>query len=1119
MLGETPFLPEVLPEVLPDLLLKNRAFAEAAKDLWSGKSISVDAVFGSACALAVQAISLSQKKGNTESVLVLVPNTEQLDRLEDDLRLFSDDQADVLVFPPLDNLPASVFGSDFDKTSDDLEESDTSRFFALADDLFGQRIRTLKRLVRLEQKKSIIVSSISSVLQPVPSKELLKERNRTLAVGDQVDLENLRRFLVDGGYHNTSAVDLPGEFAIRGYILDLFAPDWEQPVRIEFFGDEIEAIRRFDIATQRSLEIVTEIFLTRILPEEAVGANLFDYLSSETPIVLVEPREFELSGQNYLERLKNPTSLPKLSDLMRQILEHPTASFSNLSEGIEDAHVRLPVSSIERLHGNLETVSRELDLLDQEQILIFCPTEAEKERLTELFADLKPQKEGRLHLMSGRLSGGFKIRTERQKTDEDIVLISSGQLFDRHDIRRPKRRQLGQVIDSFLDLKPGDFVVHVGHGVARYKGIEILSKGRHEEEHLHLEFADSQALYVPISKIGLVQKYVAGTRHRPKLAKLGGQLWAKHKKTVQEAVFDLAEEMIELQARREAQPGIAFPPDSGWQKEFDASFPFRETDDQLSAIESVKHDMELSRPMDRLLCGDVGFGKTEVAIRAAFKAVDAGYQVAVLVPTTILAEQHARTFSERMCEYPITVASLSRFQTKQEQKQIVEDLALGKIDIVIGTHRIVSSDIAFHNLGLVVIDEEQRFGVQHKERLKTFRESVDVLTMTATPIPRTLHFSLLGIREISNLETPPEDRLAVETRLIRFNDDIIRRAVFRELNREGQIYFVHNRVHDIEEFASRIQRIVPECRIGIGHAQMPDDELESVMSSFVKHEFDMLISTTIIESGLDIPNANTIFIDEADRYGLADLHQLRGRVGRYKHQAYCYLLLARNQMLNSQAAKRLRAIEEYAHLGSGFHLAMRDLEIRGAGNILGTQQSGHIAAVGYEMYCQFLEMAVRTLKQLPPKTVIDVELDLPGLSLIPMAYVADHRVKIDLYRRLARISTLDEWTDLQNEILDRFGSPPVEVERLLTHSKIRVLAHAYRIRRIGLEAGLAGDSGYVVLGYVSQPQMDRLAEKLKKEGSTIRLTDDRYAYVPMPPNLSKESEPEAVLDLVVRILS
>ncbi len=1140
--------------IFTDILQRDPAWAEALAALKSGNSISVEGVLGGSCAPAAVSIGKTVRK----TVLLVVPNEAILERTLGDFEIFSEHE--VYFFP---QQKLSQQAQSISDTAKDAE-SENATVFALADDQFGQRIRTLKHLAdRLKPFEnsgscdglvlnlegdipaSIVVSSIAALLQPVPPPKMLAERTLRLAVGEKIELEKFRRFLVEGGYHSTPAVDLPGEFAVRGYILDIFAPDWNQPVRVELFDDEIESIRHFDVVTQRSLpnaqEPVSEISLTRLLPNESTGASLTDYLPKDAVVILLEPRLLEQEGRAFLDMAcpKNPLVPPleedednyyrSISSVFRELLKHPTATFSNLAEGLEDVHVRLPVASVERLHGNLETVKRELDFCDTEQIFIFCPTEAESTRLAELLADLTPAKEGRLFFPVGQLSEGFKLRaggelkvkpndSQLSTPNSQFLLLAAGQLFDRHDLRRPKRRQLGQVIDSFLDLQPGDFVVHVSHGIARYRGIETLTKGQQEEEHLHLEFADSQVLYVPISKIGLVQKYVAGGRHKPKLAKIGGALWARHKKAVQEAVFDLAEEMIDLQARRGALPGTAFPPDSSWQSEFDAAFPFRETNDQLLAIEAVKRDMELARPMDRLLCGDVGFGKTEVAVRAAFKAVDAGYQVTVLVPTTILAEQHARTFSERMKDFPITVAALSRFQSPKEQKRIVEELALGKIDIVIGTHRIVSKDIRFHHLGLVVIDEEQRFGVAHKERLKTLRDSVDVLTMTATPIPRTLHFSLLGIREISNLETPPENRLAVETRLIRYSEDVIRSAVLRELDRGGQIYFVHNRVQDIDEFADRIQRIVPECRIGVGHAQMEDGELEKVMCAFVKHEFDMLISTTIIESGLDIPNANTMFIDEASRYGLADLHQLRGRVGRSTRQAYCFLVLPRNQMLTSQAAKRLRAIEEYAHLGSGFHLAMRDLEIRGAGNILGTQQSGHIATVGYEMYCQFLEAAVRALKRMPPKTTIDVELDLPGLALIPENYVTDQRIKIDLYRRLTRVATLEECADLEAEILDRFGPSPAPVQRLLVHSKIRVLAHEHRIRAIRLEDGLAGDSGYVVLEYVAPRLIRLLADYVKSLGMAMRLTDDHHAFVPMPKNLSRNADPDAVLELVVKIL-
>jgi transcription-repair coupling factor (superfamily II helicase) len=546
--------------------------------------------------------------------------------------------------------------------------------------------------------------------------------------------------------------------------------------------------------------------------------------------------------------------------------------------------------------------------------------------------------------------------------------------------------------------------------------------------------------------------------------------------------------MLELQASRAARPGIAFPGDTDWQREFDASFPYDETQDQLTTIEAIKHDMHRPRPMDRLLCGDVGYGKTELAMRAAFKAVDAGYQVAILVPTTILAEQHLRTFTARMAEFPFEIAALSRFCTPRQQSEIIARLEEGSVDIVVGTHRLAQSDVRFHNLGLVIIDEEQRFGVEVKERLKALRQIVDVLTMTATPIPRTLHMSLLGLRDISNLETPPADRLAVETRVARFDAEIIRHAVLRELSRGGQIYFVHNRVNDIESLARRLRQIVPEARLAIGHGQMAEHELERVMVDFVDHRFDILLATTIVESGLDIPNANTMFIDEADRYGLADLHQLRGRVGRYKHRAYCYLLLDPNKHLNPNAAKRLRAIEEFSDIGAGFAIAMRDLEIRGAGNILGTEQSGHIALVGYEMYCDLLEQTVRRLQSLPPKTTVDVDVDLPLESYIPRTYVPDMRLKIDLYRRLARVTTHDELGDLRSELLDRFGAPPPLVERLLALSEVRILAHGWRVRSIHRE------DAYVVFAYADAAMMRRLAAR---NGKRLRVVDDRTAYLPI----------------------
>jgi transcription-repair coupling factor (superfamily II helicase) len=612
----------------------------------------------------------------------------------------------------------------------------------------------------------------------------------------------------------------------------------------------------------------------------------------------------------------------------------------------------------------------------------------------------------------------------------------------------------------------------------------------------------------------LVQKYVGGAKTEPELSKFGGTSWQNRKARVQEAVLDLASDMIQLQALREAEPGTAFPPDSEWQAEFEASFPYRETPDQLTSIAEIKVDMQRPRPMDRLLCGDVGYGKTELAIRATFKTIDNGRQVAVLVPTTVLAEQHYRTFSQRLAEYPFTVECLSRFRSSGEQKRIVERLKKGGIDIIIGTHRLVSADVQFKDLGLVIIDEEQRFGVDHKERLKHLRQKVDVLTMTATPIPRTLHLSLLGIRDISNLETPPPDRLAIETRIARFDKQLIRHAVLRELNRDGQVYFVHNRVQNIHEIASRLEQIVPEARIAIVHGQMAADELEHEMVRFVRREADILVATTIIESGLDIPNANTIFINQADNYGLADLHQLRGRVGRYKHRAYAYLLLDSDRTVTPNAARRLKAIEEFTELGAGFKIALRDLEIRGAGNILGTQQSGHIAAVGYELYCQLLENAVRTLKQQPLRTPLEVHVDLPWSAYLPRDYVQGQRLRIEVYRRLARVRRLDRLEDFRQEMHDRFGALPEPAEWLLRLAELRLLATHWKIAAIHLEksAEIGSSATDVVLGYRNPRRIQALAAQSK---GRVRIVDDESAYFRLT---AKEMEPLALFAALKSLL-
>ncbi|MEN6459089.1 MAG: transcription-repair coupling factor [Thermoguttaceae bacterium] len=1080
---------------LVERLERQQDFAEIVASLEKGNAATLDGVWGSSCALVAATLAAHAPA----TLVVVCSQVEQVDELIDDLALFS--QIKPSPFPAWESPERPIH-----------------------DEVFGQRIHLLKLLADVEghgatPAPKLVVTSIQSLLQPVPSRETLQRQTRSLRVGDALAVADLARWMTESGLVNTPAVDLPGEFAVRGGIVDIFAPDWDWPVRVEFFGDEIESIRRFEIASQRSLASLASVDVTILGPAAGDRSHLADYLPPQSWFLLIEPMDLEQQGRQYLERVDGrpgspdaqisananvPSTVPSplsplpfpqfhtVSDVLRQVFRFPSVAASAVATASLETTCRLRVESVERFSGDMNRVRDELDEAGAgQQLFVVCQTDAEVQRLGDIFGATQAARESRLHLLIGTLHHGFRLVSDR------IVLLSSGELFHRTDLRRPTGRRLSRVIDSFLELREGDLVVHVGHGIARYRGLRLLEKNGQAEEHLELEFAGRTKLYVPAAKIGLVQKYVGGSKSRPTLAKLGGRMWERQKGRVEQAVTDLAADMLELQAARSARPGIAYPLDTEWQREFDASFPYQETVDQLVTIDAIKRDMCLPRPMDRLLCGDVGYGKTELAMRAAFKAVDAGFQVAVLVPTTLLCEQHERTFTARMAEFPFEIASLSRFAAKRRQSQIIRGLEEGSIDVVIGTHRLAQPDVRFHNLGLVIIDEEQRFGVEVKERLKALRGIVDVLTMTATPIPRTLHMGLLGLRDISNLETPPEDRLAVETRVGRFDPELVRQAVLRELNRGGQIFFVHNRVEDIEVVARRLRQIVPEARLAVAHGQMNENELEHVMLAFLDRRCDLLLATTIVESGLDIPNANTIFIDEADRYGLADLHQLRGRVGRYKHRAYCYLLIDPNKNLSPTAAKRLRAIEEFSRLGAGFAIAMRDLEIRGAGNILGAEQSGHIAAIGYELYCDLLEQAVGRLRSLPPKTVIEVDVDLPGEGYLPRAYVSDMRLKIDLYRRLARVSSASELNDMAAELADRFGPPPPPVQHLLTLAGIRVAAHRWGITSIHLE------DQFAVFRYSSRRQIDRLA---RLNGGRLRVVDGQSAYLPLGKALATTDE-------------
>lgn len=1003
---------------------------------------------------------------------------------------------------------------DLDSFNEDLSlftEFGTQRFPArettagervLNDEIYGQRLRVLKSISSPRERQSrIIVTAIQSLMQPVPSQQTLAAATRQINVGDILDVAELTHWLAAEGCVSTSAVELVGEFSFRGGILDVFPPDAETPIRIELFGDEVESLRTFDVATQRSIESLRTVNVTVLQPTRNHRTHFTTYLPHDSRFLLVEPTELQEEGRYYHQRLENPEVFFTATVTLGEINKFPSITAAGVPSGSYDTTAHLQFESIERFSGDIHRVREELESVAADhQVYLVTETDAESERLAELFAQTRLLQQGHLKFITGRLARGFRF------VQEQVLLISAAELFHRTEITRTAQRQTGRAIDSFLQLREGDLVVHLSHGIGRYRGLKLLEKEQGAEEHLEVEFHGGTRIFVPTSRIELVQKYVGGRQARPALANIGGKSWIRQKQAAEKAVTDFATDMLELEAARNSRPGIAFPQDTAWQQEFDASFPYQETPDQLIAIDAIKSDMQLAKPMDRLLCGDVGFGKTEMAMRAAFKAIDAGYQVALLVPTTVLAEQHGRTFQQRMAEYPFQIATLSRFCSTKETRRILEGAATGSIDLLIGTHRLVSPDVKFQNLGLVIIDEEQRFGVTVKERLKALRTSVDVLTMTATPIPRTLHMSLLGARSISNLETAPKDRLAVETRVARFDETLIRHAILRELNRGGQVFFVHNRIHDIHNLAAKLRQIVPEATVSIGHGQMTETELEDAMLGFVRGEYDILLATTIIESGLDIPNANTIFIDDADRYGLADLHQLRGRVGRYKHRAYCYLLVDENRHLSPEAARRLRAIEEFSQMGAGFALAMRDLELRGAGNLLGTQQSGHIATVGYELYCALLEKAVRQLKKLPPRDSVDVLADLPVAAFFPRQYVPDMRTKIDLYRRLSRLTNEKDLDEFRAELADRFGPLPAPVEQLIKLARLRIWAHLWKLGSIHIEGQ------YVVLGYKNSREVNLL---VARSAGQLRIADDQSAYLPLGQDIA---DPDLVMAALESLL-
>jgi transcription-repair coupling factor (superfamily II helicase) len=980
-------------------------------------------------------------------------------------------------------------------------------------------------------KASIVVSPVAATAIRLRPAEYYADLARSVRRGESLDVDNLLAHLNTVGYTPADVVEMPGEYALRGGILDVYSPEAERPVRIEFFGDEAESIRRFDPASQRSSNPMDEALLlpltetpvsdhllgaihTRLSGKRIAGSeevveaavraggvttfpgwefyapvagadkSVFDLLP-RAAVLLDEPDLLRAEFDRFWTRVEEAHERSGIGNLVRpedlylvpDDWWHKVASLTGadvehlgVTRGVgSDASITFLTQPTPRFHGAVPTMLDQVQKLTGEgkQVMFAVPNTGEVERLADIFTEYNVSfrlgsrtRGGESYADETSYFAGEVLTTTLAKAyvpdgvllpEANLAIFGARDLFDESDAvaSRPQRQKskVSAFLSDFRDLQVGDYVVHVEHGIGQYQGLKEINQGDGNTEFMLLEYAEAARLYVPLTRLDLIQKYRSSEGAKPALSHLGTQAWAKTKARVRKAMKDMADELLKLYAERKTALGHAFPAGNEFVREFEDAFEFSETEDQAQAITDVMRDMETSQPMDRLLCGDVGYGKTEVAMRAAFKAVSDNKQVAVLAPTTVLAFQHYETFKQRFGPFPVTIEMISRFRNPKQQKEILQKTEAGKIDILIGTHRILSKDLKFADLGLLVVDEEQRFGVRHKERIKQMRKQVDVLTMSATPIPRTLHMSLVGLRDMSVIETPPKDRMAIQTVVASWDDKLIQSAIEQELERGGQVYFVHNRVESIWEIAAKLQEFVPEARIIVGHGQMGESELEKVMLRFMHHEADILVATTIIENGLDIPLCNTILINRADRLGLSELYQLRGRVGRSSRRAYAYLLIPREVELTPIARRRLAALKEFSDLGAGFKIAALDLELRGAGNLLGGEQSGHIEAVGFELYTQMLERAVREMKGEAAPDEAETQLNL-GLNIrIPADYIPEENQRLRMYKRVAGVETESQLGDVGAELQDRYGPPPPAVRNLLDYASLKLLC-----MRVGVNA-------------------------------------------------------------------
>lgn len=946
--------------------------------------------------------------------------------------------------------------------------------------LTNRRMEVLRAIAEKKKEEPVtVITTMDAFLDGIISPDEIQKNRIHITGEDTVDLTKLEQDLTALGYERESQIEAPGQFAVRGGIIDVFPLAEEMPVRIELWGDEIDSIRMFDAKSQRSIENISEI---TIYPasENCFGNNgLVSFLKyfpeNETLLFYDEPHRLQETAETveaeYTESLKNRADAGmkeegeeelrvfQTKDIISEMNRYSGIGLTTLESKCGLFKVRsvytVQAKGVNPYNNSFELLTRDLKRLKRNgyRVVLLSGSRTRAKRLAEDLRDYdlssfysedmqREVKPGEIMAAYGYASEGYEYPMLK------FVVISESDIFGRKKKKKKRKKYEGQRIQDFAELKPGDYVVHENHGIGVYKGIEKIEVEKIVKDYMKIVYAEGGVLYIPVAQMDLIQKYAGADAKKPRLNKLGTIQWGKTKSQVKKAVQIVAKDLVELYAVRQQSEGFVYGPDTVWQKEFEEMFPFEETDDQLQAIEDTKHDMESKKIMDRLICGDVGYGKTEIAIRAAFKAVQEGKQVVCLVPTTILAQQHYNTFVQRLKEFPVRIDLLCRFRSAAEQKKTIEDTKKGFVDILVGTHRVLSKDVVFKDLGLLIIDEEQRFGVTHKEKIKKLKENIDVLTLTATPIPRTLHMSLIGIRDMSVLEEAPNERMPIQTYVMEYNDEMVREAITRELARDGQVYYVYNRVNDIADVAGRIQSLVPDANVAFAHGQMKERELEDIMYDFINGDIDVLVSTTIIETGLDIPNANTMIIQDADRFGLSQLYQLRGRVGRSNRMAYAFLLYQRDKLLKEVAEKRLSAICEFTDLGSGIKIAMRDLEIRGAGNLLGEAQSGHMEAVGYDLYCKMLNEAVRQLKGGPEAETFTTLIDLNVDAYIPEYYIKNEYQKLDIYKRIAAIESEEELEDMTEELIDRFGDIPKKVQQLLVIASLKSLAHSVYVTAI-----------------------------------------------------------------------